>query len=148
MAVQLAGKANPTTPLEGKFSTAYCAALALNGYAAAALDFSPERLRDRSVRNLLPRVRLNVVPQMAKTAASMTVRFVDGTRLAAETPLALGNPGNPMQWADMEQKFLGLVEPILGSASASMLRHLRRFDRPSDVDGAFGVCTGERLAAE
>jgi 2-methylcitrate dehydratase PrpD len=148
MAVQLAGKANPTTPLEGKFSTAYCAALALNGYAAAAVDFSPERLRDRSVRNLLPRVRLNVVPQMAKTAASMTVRFVDGTRLAAETPLALGNPGNPMQWADMEQKFLGLVEPILGSASASMLRHLRRFDRPSDVDGAFGVCTGERLAAE
>ena len=62
------------------------------------------------MRDLLPRVTLNVVPQMAKTAASMTVQLVDGTRLAAETPLALGNPGNSMQWADMEQKFLGVVE--------------------------------------
>ncbi len=64
------------------------------------------------MRDLLPRVTLNVVPQMAKTAASMTVQLVDGTRLAAETPLALGNPGNSMQWADMEQKFLGVVESV------------------------------------
>jgi 2-methylcitrate dehydratase PrpD len=148
MAMQLAGKGNPTTPLEGKFSTAYCAALALNGYAAAALDFSPERLRERSVRDILPRVTLNVFPQMEKTAASMTVKLVDGTELAAETPLALGNPGNPMRWADMEKKFLGLVEPILGSIAASTFQHLRQFDQASDLDAAFGACTGGRLAAE
>ncbi len=149
MVGQLAGKSDPQTPLEGKFSTAYCTSLALNGYAAAAPDFSPERLQDRNVRDLLPRVTLNMVPEMAKTAASMTVQLADGTRLAAETPLALGNPGNPMQWADMEQKFLGLVEPILGrSTAASTLRHLQQFDRRSDVDAAFGACTGNRLAAE
>ena len=46
-AVKLAGKPNPQTPLEGKFSLAYCAALGLSGYEATEEDFCDERIADR-----------------------------------------------------------------------------------------------------
>ena len=139
MAVQLAGKGAPKTPLEGKFSTAYCVALALRGHTAAATDFSPARLNDPELRELIPRVTLNITPAMEKTAASMIVTLADGTRLEADTPLALGNPGNPMTWEDMELKFRGLVEPALGRNTLPVYRTLRRFNRPDDLVAVFAA---------
>lgn len=129
MAVQLAGNPVPQTPLQGKFSTAYCVALALTGHAAAAPDFSSARLNDPVLRNLVTRVTLNIVPEMSKTAASIAVTLSDGSRIIAETPLALGNPGNPMQWGDLEQKFLGLAEPVLGRAAETTFRNLRQYGK-------------------
>ena len=137
MTAQLAGKPAPRTALEGKFSTAYCAALALSSYRAAAVDFCPERMNDRKLLDLISRVRLNIVPEMAKTAASMTVTLNDGARLHADTPLALGNPGNPMNWEDMRRKFLGLVEPVVGKVSNLLFDCLRRFAARSDIETVF-----------
>lgn len=137
MTVQLAGNPTPQTPLQGKFSTAYCVALALAGYAAAAPDFSSARLNDPVLRDLVARVTLTIVPEMSKTAASIAVTLSDGSRIIAETPLALGNPGNPMQWGDLEQKFLGLVEPVLGRAAEMTFRNLRQFGKGGDISAAF-----------
>ncbi|MDP1603021.1 MAG: MmgE/PrpD family protein [Legionella sp.] len=137
MAVQLAGNPSPKTPLQGKFSTAYCVALALAGHAAAAPDFSSAHLNDPVLRDLVARVTLNVVPEMSKTAASIAVTLSDGSRVIGETPLALGNPGNPMQWADLEQKFLGLAEPILGRAAEETFRNLLQYGKGGDISAAF-----------
>ncbi|MDO8874688.1 MAG: MmgE/PrpD family protein [Pseudolabrys sp.] len=139
MAVQLAGKSNPQSPLEGKFSTAYCAALALSGHVVAATDFSADRLHTPRLRDLITRVNLIATPEMEKTAASMTVTLTDGSLLKADTPLALGNPGNPMQWEDMEQKFIGLVEPVLGRRAAPTYLCLRRFEASGDLDNVFAA---------
>ncbi|MCK9920257.1 MmgE/PrpD family protein [Microbacteriaceae bacterium K1510] len=137
MAVQLAGNPAPQTPLQGKFSTAYCAALALRGRAAAASDFSVERVNDPDLRDLVARVRLNVVPEMEKTAASIVVTLADGSTIAADTPLALGNPGNPMQWEDLRSKFLGLVEPMLSQGADLVFDNLHHFGRGGDVETVF-----------
>lgn len=136
MAVQLAGNPAPQTPLQGKFSTAYCVALALTGHAAAAPDFSSAGLNDPVLRNLVTRVTLNI-DEMSKTAASIAVTLFDGSRIIAETPLALGNPGNPMQWGDLEQKFLGLAEPVLGRAAETTFRNLRQYGKGGDISAAF-----------
>ncbi len=137
MAVQLAGNPSPQNPLQGKFSTAYCVALALRGYAAAAPDFSTERLNDPDLRSLVGRVKLNIVPEMAKTAASIVVTLTDGSDIAVETPLALGNPGNPMQWDDLRSKFLGLVEPMLGHEANFVFHNLQHFGKGGDVEAVF-----------
>lgn len=138
MAVQLAGNPAPTTPLQGKFSTAYCVALALSGQAAAAADFSTERLRDPSLAELASKVTLNIAPEMEMTAASMIVTLVDGRTVSTEMPLALGNPGNPMQWGDLESKFRGLTEPILGGAAASSIySNLRQFGAGGQLNAVF-----------
>jgi len=139
MAVQLAGNPAPQTPLQGKFSTAYCAALALSGYAAAAPDFSSERLADPALRDLVGRVWLNVVPEMEKTAASIVVTLSDGGTVATDTPVALGNPGNPMKWDDLERKFRGLAEPLLDAKAECCFRQLHRFGDGGNLDDVFAA---------
>jgi 2-methylcitrate dehydratase PrpD len=43
--------------------------------------------------------------------------------------MALGNPGNPMSWADMRVKFDALVAPVLGERDcAALFDLLRGFD--------------------
>lgn len=133
-AIKLAGKANPQTPLEGKFSLAYCAALGLSGYEATEADFCDERITDPALRALLQRVEPKPTDDMAQTAARIVVELTDGTQLNADIPLALGNPDNPMSWDDMWRKFEPLVEPTLGSRSREMYDLLRRFEEPGSLD--------------
>ena len=125
--IQLAGKPKPQTGLEGKFSTAYCAALGLMGHTVTAADFAEDRVGDPALRALVDKVTLNPVPDMKMTAAKLTLRLADGSELGHDTPLALGNPGNPMNWEDMKDKFMPLVEPVLGDEAEPLYDLLRRF---------------------
>ncbi len=125
--IQLAGKPQPQTGLEGKFSTAYCAALGLTGHVVTAQDFAEERVADPKIRRLLDKVVLTPAPDMHMTAANFSLRFADGTELGHETKLALGNPGNPMSWDDMHGKFFPLAEPVLGDKTESLYDLLRGF---------------------
>lgn len=133
--IQMAGKPGPQTGLEGKFSTAYCAALGLQGHMATANDFAENRVKDPSLQNLVSRVEL--VPDEGRDvrSARIEVHFADGTTLDSDTPLALGNPDNPMSWDDMRVKFDGLVVPVLGEQdSAELFEVLRGFDSGSMED--------------
>jgi 2-methylcitrate dehydratase PrpD len=125
--IQLAGKPQPQTGLEGKFSTAYCAALGLTGRVVTAQDFAEERVADPEIRSLLDKVVLTPAPDMHMTAANFSLRFADGTELDHETKLALGNPGNPMSWEDMRDKFFPLAEPVLGEKTEALYDLLRGF---------------------
>lgn len=123
--LSFAAKPDPRTPLEGKFSCAYCAALGLRGHDASKSDFSEERLRDPSIRELMRKVSLVPDGAMTQTSAALTVSFADGTTAAAETPLASGNPGNPLGWDRMERKFASLVEPVLGPGTHALFDLVR-----------------------
>ena len=89
------------------------------------------------VRDVTGRVRLNIVEGTAKTSASLVAILKDGTRLEESTPLALGNPGNPMSWADMERKFLGLTTPVMGAAATDAFARLRGFSNARDLEAVF-----------
>jgi 2-methylcitrate dehydratase PrpD len=59
----------------------------------------------------------------------MAVRLADGSEIETDTPMALGNPQNPMSWDDMRAKFDALVEPVLGKdKAAELFGVLRHFD--------------------
>jgi len=133
-AVKLAGKPDPQTPLEGKFSLAYCAALGLSGYEASEADFNPERIADPTIRDLIQRFEPRPTDEMAQTAARIVVELTDGSRLDADVPLALGNPGNPMSWDDMWRKFEPLVVPSLGDRTRELFDLLYNFDSPGSLD--------------
>ena len=133
MTLAVAAKPNPQTPLEGKFSVAYCAALGLSGYAAVERDFSDTRLRDPDVRALIAKSQVVEQPGTELTEGFVEVHLNDGQTLRADVPLALGNPGNPMSWAGMEAKFGGLVEPVLGNETRALFEALRRFEAPGTL---------------
>lgn len=140
MAIQLAGKPAPATPLEGKFSTAFCAALGLGKRSVSAADFTAERLADPELRRLTACAELVAVPDMPKTAAWVEVSAEDGTR-REDVPLALGNPGQPMGWDDLAGKFQGLVEPVLGKDAAALFEHARRFQTVGDLAAILRLTT-------
>ncbi len=133
LAIELAGKRVPRTPLEGKFSLAFCIALALQGYTASAGDFSDARLHDTGVREVSDRVELQPNSALRETAARLSVTLVSGDRHKADIAFALGNPENPMLWPHMADKFLALTEPQLGSNAKILFDHLRTVETTADI---------------
>jgi 2-methylcitrate dehydratase PrpD len=135
LAIQLAGKPDPKTPFEGKFSLAFCAALSLAGRALTQLDFVSETIADEKYRALVQKVVLEPVPQMDKTAAEVEVLDGNGRCHSERTALALGNPGNPMSWDDLKRKFLSLAKPIIKDDAEKLFGLLARFDQLDHVSG-------------
>jgi 2-methylcitrate dehydratase PrpD len=151
LAIQLAGKPQPQTPLEGKFSLAFCIALGLRGNMASAADFSDERLQDSDIRQIVDRVELKADASLRETAARMSVTSQNGRKHDAEVTFALGNPENPMQWPDMKAKFIALTEPHLDSSAEELFAHLRTIEHTSDLAALAHFCAaggGTAKAAE
>ena len=132
--IKLAGKPSPTTGLEGKFSTAFCTALALTGHQATSLDFVAERINDPALQNIVKRVRLSPDKSMDLRSAHMRIDFINGAPLEAHTYMARGNPDNPMDWDDMRQKFMAMVEPVLGVGAANLFNLLRNFGEDGQLE--------------
>jgi 2-methylcitrate dehydratase PrpD len=120
----------PTEPLQGKFSIAFCVAIALLGYPAQLADFSAERLADPRVRDLMPRVALSVNPEIGRYGAVMDIALEDGAALNAIVEISRGNPENPLSWDDLKAKFDGLAGPVLGKNAAPLFETLRAFEQP------------------
>ena len=132
-AMVAAGKLNPRTPLECKFSISFCIALGLRDYRVVATDFTDATFADRAVTELLPRIELEVVQDQPQYEAHMDVYLEDGTHLHEDTAIVLGHADNPMSEADFRGKFEGLVVPVLGrNATAQLYTLLNEFDRPGN----------------
>lgn len=133
-ALVTAGKLNPHTPLEGKFSVPFCIALGLRGYRVVASDFKDKTMRDSSVMEIVPVVQLEGVQGQASHSAHLEVVLDGGERLHADTEIVFGHPDNPMSWEDLHAKFEGLVEPMLGPQKTATLYELaREFEQPGSL---------------
>ena len=133
VAVRVAGKRDPRTPLEAKFSIPFVAALGLSGHRAAPADFCEERLADPRLRELAGAVDMATDPALGRYTAIMDVELAGGGALHAEVPAPLGDPANPMSWEHMEAKFRGLVEPLLGGETSALFDAVRGFDAPGSL---------------
>lgn len=130
LAIEIAAVQNPRTPTEGRFSSAYCVALALKGYPVAPSDFSMERLADRDLMELAARVSLRAAPSVSRTAARLEARLSDGTSVHTNVEHAFGSVGNPLGWMQLESKFMSLVEPLFGApATTEMYEMLKAFEQ-------------------
>ncbi len=138
-----AGKLDPKTPLEGKFSVPFCIALGLRGYRAVYTDFTEATMRDAAVMELVPRVEVEVIQDQVPYTASMDVYLADGEVLHETTDIVLGHPDNPMGWEALYDKFEGLTEPVLGAAKTKALYEcIRVFDTPGSLDSFTSLVRG------
>ena len=120
-AMVTAGKLNPRTPLEGKFSVPFCISLGLRGYRVVAPDFSEATLKDPGVTGLMPLIELEVVPDQPQYEAHLEVHVEGEAPLRADTDIVLGHAQNPMSDDDFRGKFHGLVDPVLGAQKSARL---------------------------
>ncbi len=118
LVMDLTGKAEPTSGLEGKFSVFHAAAVALLDGAGGEAEFSDARVRAREAMELRRRVEAVVDMTCRRTEAEVTVMMRGGVELRASTATPLGSLGNPMSDDALSAKFLGLAAPVLGGEPA------------------------------
>ena len=133
LAVEIAGVGGARTPTEGRFSTAYCVALALRDYPVAPADFVAERLAQPELIDLAARVSLTGDASVSRTAARLEARLSDGSIVHSDVEHAFGSAGNPMDWPQLERKFASLVEPVFGKDAAELYDLLANFERPRSM---------------
>jgi 2-methylcitrate dehydratase PrpD len=112
---------NPQTPLEGKFSLQYCAAISLMDRRVGLAQFTDERMKDPQVQELMKRVEMYVHPEMTQKhsefqyASDVTIYTRDGRMLQKRVDLAKGNPGHDISEKDRLEKFRECAGTVLTS---------------------------------
>lgn len=121
IAASVAGIPEPKNGFEGKFSLAYCAALALHGYDLTQNSFADSVVNCPELEATCHKVRLQVVPGMGDVESRIKIHMKDSRLLSTYIPVAKGNPGNELSEEELIGKFLRLVEPVSGSRRAHAL---------------------------
>ena len=113
LVLQLTGKRNPQTGLEGKFSVYHSAAVALVRGDAGPADYTTAAVNDPEVVDLRKRVSVQVNPAIRKDEAVVTITTATGRELKKHVEHALGSAGNALSDADLNHKYKELVQGIL-----------------------------------
>jgi 2-methylcitrate dehydratase PrpD len=121
LVMDLTGKREPASGLEGKFSIFHAAAVALVDGNGGEAEFSDARVLAPEVISTRRLVTAQVEPGFQRTQCEVVLRMRDGSERRAETTTPLGSLGNPMSDDALGQKFLGLTASVLGEEKASRL---------------------------
>ena len=121
LVLELTGKREPRTGLEGKFSIYFCAAIALIEGNARQSQFTDEKVARDDVVALMERVHPRVDVGLREGQAVVTIRTTDGRELVERVEAAAGTPGNPLSEEELVGKFMDLVLPILPREKAEQL---------------------------
>jgi len=111
---ELTAKENPQTGLEGKFSVYHAAAVALRSGRAGEAEFSDASVLDPATVALRKKVRIERDESIGRVQSHVFITLTDGRRLELRVEQALGTLERPMSDADLEAKFRGQAEGILG----------------------------------
>ena len=109
-ALDLIDNPNPTHPYAAKFSLQYCVACALARGRVGLDDFRPEALEDETVRRLMAKVSVGFSQELDSHypqgwPARVRIALDDGREFTQLVQVPKGDPGNPLSWAELEEKF-------------------------------------------
>lgn len=124
LVLELTGKQNPQTGLEGKFSIAFAAAIALLEGTARQRQFTDENVRRPDVIALRDRIHTTADHGLTPTEAIARVWLRDGRELVEHVTAATGTPENPISDAELREKYTDVAEPVLGGYAAARLADL------------------------
>jgi len=123
LVLELTGKKEPADGLQAKFSVYHgCAAGLLFGRAAED-EFSDEIVNRPDAVALRRKVVATVDDGIDEASVDVTAVLTDGRREHVFVEHAIGSLQRPMSDADLEAKFHGLSDGILGAARTAELLH-------------------------
>jgi hypothetical protein len=121
LVLELTGKTAPRSGLDAKFSVYHaCAAGVVFGRAGEA-EFADAIVARPDVIALRDRIEAIADDAIGEASADVVITYRDGRRLHAFVAHAIGSLDRPMTDADLERKFHGLADPLLGSPQAARL---------------------------
>lgn len=124
LVLNLTGKTDPQTGLEGKFSVYHAVAAALVTGRAGEQAFTDQAVKDPVIVTLRKKIIATVDPAIKADQVDMTVTLNDGRVLHQFIEHAVGSQANPMSDAQLEDKFTGLAEGILPAKQTRALMDL------------------------
>jgi 2-methylcitrate dehydratase PrpD len=109
---------DPQTPLAARLSIPYCLAVAIIDRAVGFPQFTPERMADQAVRQLMARISVVADPELEplypeKFPAVLTIETTDGRVLRDEQYYPKGFPQDRLSDAELEEKFRTLAGQVL-----------------------------------
>lgn len=124
LTLNLMGKAEPRTGLEGKFSIYHATAVALVTGRGGDQAFRDSAVTDPTVVAVRKKVVVVVDPSIKPDQVDMTVTLTDGRKLHLFIEHAVGSQLHPMSDAQLEEKFSGQAEGILAPQRSRRLMDL------------------------
>jgi 2-methylcitrate dehydratase len=131
-AVEIIGKDpekwHPRTRETADHSLPYCTAVALVDGEISAAQFTPQRLSDPALLELVSRTTVVEDPRLTASYPEFVpnrvrVTLDDGSELVREVSYPPGHCKCPLTDEQMVAKFHGLVDPVLGQSIANEIRH-------------------------
>jgi 2-methylcitrate dehydratase PrpD len=125
-ALDVTGNFEPHTAYEAKFSLPYVVSHALLYGSVRLGAFSAQRLVDPAIRALMAKTKLNADAEFSAKfpvmrAARLKLVLKDGRAIEQFAPYRKGDPEAPLSDADLNDKFMELAPPVIGTAAASTL---------------------------
>lgn len=135
---------SPTTGLEAKFSLRLTTAMGLAGYDTGRLaTFSEEVAANPVLVGLRDKVELDFRTGIPNTFTSIELGLKDGRRVRAEHDAGIPAADTEEQGRRLEEKFAGLVEPVLGAnRSRALIETIRTLDAQPDVKPLASLSAG------
>jgi 2-methylcitrate dehydratase PrpD len=124
LVLELTGKKAPQVGLEGKFSVYHSCAVAILHGAAREAQYSDEAVRDPRAVALRERVSATVEPGLHEDQVRVAIKLKNGQTFEKYVEHAVGSLDRPMRDSDLEEKFHGLADGILGRLETENLIRL------------------------
>lgn len=124
LVLKLAGNPGPENEYQAKLSVFHAAAVALLRGDGSPAAFFDTAVHDPEIATLRNRVRVVSDASLGKAAAEVFVGFADGTKITQSIKFAIGSAERPLTDHELDKKFNGQAEAILGASACARLRDL------------------------
>lgn len=121
LVLELTGKTEPRTGLEGKFSVYHAAAAALIMGDGSPEAFTDSVVTDPRLVELRRKVRAVTDPACAEDEVRITLRFGDGRIVEKHVEHAIGSVHRPLTDLELNVKFVRQASPVVGQQRATEL---------------------------
>lgn len=144
-ALDVCATTDPQSPYQARFSLSYCLAAALVTGGCRLAAFTPERLSDPLIRDVMTRVEAAVDATADKLfpstrSAVVEITTTDGQVVSHHAPARRGDPEDPLSDEEVTDKLTDLAAPVFGVAGAQSLAvQLWALDQAPDLGSLFGA---------
>jgi 2-methylcitrate dehydratase PrpD len=121
LVLELTGKKEPRTGLEGKFSVFHAAAAALIRGDGSPTVFTEEAVSDPALVAMRRKVEVRTDPSCHEASVEIVVTLADGRCVEKTIERAIGSSDRPLTIEELEQKFIGQAAVVLGEEQSRSL---------------------------
>jgi 2-methylcitrate dehydratase PrpD len=144
-AVELTDNNAPVTPYAAKFSLQYCiAAMLLYGDLSKAA-FTPEKLSNPGIRELINKIDIAVDAAVDaehqkdanKWPHALTIQRTGKPNLEIRVDYPLGDFQNPFDWEMTDKKFRGTARDLSAGEQETLIEKIRNLEQIDDMNDLF-----------